>query len=156
MSAQAFADGIRALLTDDATFTDAIAALIGAAPGVLRGNVPFSAIPAGSYPCWVLEQGDGKAQTSSEGGDTFLTIGTRESSFQSDLGVALVWKNNDREIAADHREQLPKIFAQLLLRNPQPGGITAAWLEGWTPDRAALHPTQLWVATLRGLYSITA
>lgn len=156
MSAQAFADGIRALLTGDATFSAAITALIGAQPGVLRGNAPFANIPAGSYPCWVVEQGNGNAQPSSEGGDTFLTIGTREGSYQSDLGVALVWKNNDREAAADQREQLSALFAQLMLRNPQPGGITAAWLEGWTPDRGALHPTQLWVATIRGLYSITA
>jgi hypothetical protein len=156
MSAADFADGIRTLLTGDATFVAGVRDLIGASPGVIRGNPPFQTIPAGSWPCWVLDQGDGIAQAVSEEGGSFLTIGSREAQFQSDLMLALVWKNDDREAAADQRAQLPALLAQLLLRNPQPGGIVAAWLESWKPDRAALHPVQLWTASLRGLYSINA
>ena len=156
MSAEAFADGLRALLTGDATFVAAITGVLGVAPQVLRGNPPFQAIPPGSWPCWVVEQGDGGAHAVSESGGAFLTIGTGEAQFQSDVLLALVWKNDDRESAAAQRAKLPALLAQLLLRNPQPGGILAAWLQDWKPDRAALHPVQLWVATVRGIYSIEA
>jgi hypothetical protein len=156
MSAAEFANGVRSLLTDDVVFAAGVRDLIGTTPSVLRGNPPFQQIPAGQWPCWVLEQGDGNAHAVSEEGGSFLTIGAREAQFQSDLMLALVWKNDDREAAADQRAQLPALLAQLMLRNPQPGGVLAAWLEGWKPDRAALHPVQLWTATLRSIYSIEA
>lgn len=156
MSAEAFADGIRTLLTGDATFAAGVTSVLGVAPQVLRGNPPFQAIPPGSWPCWVVEQGDGQAHAVSESGGTFLTIGAREAQFQSDVLLALAWKNDDREAAADQREKLPALLAQLMLRNPRPGGILAAWLADWKPDRAALHPVQLWIATIRGIYSIEA
>ena len=156
MSAEAFANGIHDLLTGDATFAAAITGVLGTAPQILRGNPPFQAIPPGSWPCWVVEQGDGSAHAISEAGGAFLTIGASEAQYQSDVLLALAWKNDDREAAAAQRAQLPKLLAQLLLRNPQPGGILAAWLQDWKPDRAALHPVQLWIATLRGIYSIEA
>lgn len=156
MSAEAFADGVRALLTGDATFAAAVTSVIGIAPQVLRGNPPFQAIPTGMWPCWVVEQGDGTAHAVSEHGGSFLTIGAGEAQFQSDVLLALVWKNDDREAAAVQRAQLSKLLVQLLLRNPQPGGILAGWLQDWKPDRAALHPVQLFIATIRGIYSIEA
>lgn len=156
MSAEAFDDGLRALLTGDATFAAAVTGVLGTAPQVLRGNPPFQALPPGSWPCWVVEQGDGNAHAVSESSGAFLTIGAGEAQFQSDVLLALVWKNDDREVAAAQRAKLPALLAQLLLRNPQPGGILAAWLQDWKPDRAALHPVQLWIATVRGIYSIEA
>lgn len=156
MSAHAFANAVHDLLTGDAVFTAGVRDLIGGTPGVLRGNPPFQQIPAGQWPCWMIEQGDGSAHAVSEDGGSFLTIGAREAQFQSDLMLALVWKNDDREAAALQRGQLPALLAQLMLRNPQPGGVLAAWLQDWKPDRAALHPVQLWGATLRGIYSIEA
>ena len=158
MSAEAFANGIRDLLDSDQAFADGITGVIGTAPQVLRGNPPIQsiAIPGGSWPCWVVEQGDGVAHAVSEAGGAFLTIGASEAQFQSDVLLALVWKNDDREAAAVQRSRLPALLAQLLLRNPQPGGILAAWLQDWKPDRAALHPVQLFIATIRGIYSIEA
>ena|SRR5690242_18094817 len=156
MSPADFANALRALLTDDVTFAAGVRDVIGTAPCVIRGNPSFQQIPAGQWPCWVIEQGDGEANAVSEGGGSFLTIGAREAQFQSDLMLALVWKNDDREAAADQRALLPALLAQLLLRNPQPGGVLAAWLQAWKPDRAALHPVQLWTATIRGIYSIEA
>lgn len=155
MSAQAFTDGMRALLGSDATLAAAVTTLIGAQPIVLRGNQPLGQIPAGQFPCWFVDQGPGRAAPISEHGDTFITIGSSEQQFESDVLVALVWKENDRERAADQRAQLPALLTQLMLRNPQPGGIVGAWLSDWTPDRAALHPTQLWTATVHGIYAVT-
>lgn len=154
MSAADFADGMQTLLTGDATFVAGVQGVLGTMPTVLRGNPPFQQIPAGQWPCWVIEQGDGNAHAVSEAGGSFLTIGTREAQFQSDLMLALVWKNDNREAAAAQRAQLPALLARLLLRNPQPGGVLGAWLQEWKPDRAALHPAQLWTATVRGIYSI--
>ena len=71
--------------------------------------------------------------------------------FTSTLELALVWKENDRAMARDQRTRLPTLVAQLLMRNPRPGGVDA-WLESWSPDRGGLHPVQVWRATVRGEY----
>lgn len=153
--AKAFADGIAALLATDATFSAAITALLGAAiTTVLRSNLPTNQIPAGQYPCFVIEQGDGRAESTSNN-DEYQTIGLAMSSYASDLHVSLIWSDNDRANAASARAQLPTLFAQLLMRNPQPGGIDGAVLSSWMPDRGVNHPTQIWSATITGNYTIT-
>lgn len=155
MSARAFADGVADLLANDATFTAAVAAALGqSVTTVLRANTPIEQIPSGQFPCWVIEQSEGRAQSISEDGDDSMTIGGYSQSFESDLALALVWKQQDREAAADARADLPALVAQLFMRNPQPGAIVGAWLESWEPDRGALHPTQIWVANIRGQYVI--
>ncbi|MEN6538929.1 MAG: hypothetical protein ABFC67_04890 [Mizugakiibacter sp.] len=157
MSAQAFADAVAMLIMGDAAFLADMAAILGTAPSiVLRGNAPVAQIPVGQFPCWVLEQGEGTAASLSNDGGAFLTIGGAEQQFESDISLALVWKEQDREAAAQQREKLPAALARLMLRNPQPGGIACAWLQDWSPDRGVNHPTQIWVATLRGQYAITA
>ncbi|MDR3389926.1 MAG: hypothetical protein P4L92_23055 [Rudaea sp.] len=150
-----FASGIAALLTGDATFVAAIAALLGApVTTVLRGNIPVSQIPAGSYPCFVVEQGDGKAAPTANTMDS-QTIGLAMSSFESDVLVSLIWTDQNPATAAITRGKLPTPFAQLLMRNPQPGGIDGAWLGEWQPDRGVNHPTQIWRGVIAGNYTIT-
>lgn len=156
MSAAAFHDGMTALLATDATFTAAIAALLGMpVTGVLQSNVPLANIPTGSLPCWVLEQGDGQAQSlNNEGADEGLVIGHSQQQFASELHVSLVWNQNDRDTAGAQRRDLPTLLAQLMLRHPQPGGIEFALLREWQPDAGVNHPLQVWRATLVGEYTI--
>lgn len=156
MSGQAFDSAVVTLLKTDAVFLAVVLPLIGATSmHVLEANTPIAAIPAGSYPCWTVEQGDGQAQSiSNDGDDEGMTIGHTQQQFSSTLELALVWKENDRARAKSARAQLPALLAQLLLRNPQPGDIAGAWLESWQPDRGGLHPLQVWRCTIRGEYSI--
>lgn len=156
MSARNFADGVAELLVNDSTFAAAVAALIGQnVTTVLRANQPIEQIPSGKFPCWVIEQGEGRsASISNDGDDDGLTIGGYEQSFESELLVSLVWKQQDRDDAAVVRADLPELMAQLFLRNPQPGGIVGAWLDSWESDRGALHPTHIWAASLRGHFVI--
>lgn len=152
--AYAFTSGVSALLTGDAVFAAAIAALIGTpVVNVLHGNIPVAQIPVGSVPCFVIEQGDGKPTPTTEG-DEFQTIGLAMTSYASELHMSLVWIDQDRENAATTRAKLPTLFAQLFMRNPQPGGVDVAMLTGWEPDRGVNHPTQIWCPKITGNYTI--
>lgn len=156
MSARAFADGVNALLAQDTIFVAAIASLLGVPiTGVLRGNVPLVNIPTGNLPCFVIEQGDGtSASISNNGDDGGHVIGLGEQQFRSDLHVSLIWNEQDRERAASQRSDLPTLMAQLMLRNPMPGGIDFGTLTEWEPDRGVNHPLQVWRCTLTGEYAI--
>ena len=156
MSAADFDTGVVALITSDATFVNGVLALINAAAYfVLDANTPIDQIPAGSFPCFVIEQGDGATQAISNAGDEFgLTIGHGEQQFSSTLSCALIWKDQDKARAKTARKEMPTLAAQLLMRNPQPGGIAGAWLESWQPDAAVSHPLQVWRFTVRGEYTI--
>lgn len=155
MSARDFADGVADLLVNDATFAAAITALIGQnVTRVLRSNTPLQQVFNGAHPCFVIEQGDGQAASISNDGDDFLTIGGSEQHFETTLEIALCWQQQDRDAAAQTRADLPERFAQLFLRNPQPGGVFSAWLESWSPDRGGLHPNHVWAATVRGQFII--
>jgi hypothetical protein len=150
-----FADAIAALITSDATFVAALTALLGVAVStVFRANQPIAAMPANALPCFVIEQGDGKTAPTTNSQD-FQTIGLAMTSYASDLFVTLLWSDQDRDNAANARTQLPVLFAQLLMRNPQPGGIDGAVLAEWMPDRGINHPTQIWRAVIAGNYTIT-
>lgn len=155
MGVKAFTDGVRALLTDDATFSAALQAVIGQpVVTVLRANTPWEQIGANRLPCFVMEQGDGRADSWATGEDTGLTIGHTEQACASELDVVLLWNQQDRETAADQRAQLPELFVRLLLDNPQPGGVSGAWVSEWMPDQGVRHPVQCWVARIRGEYVI--
>jgi hypothetical protein len=156
VTARAFADGVRTLLGSESTFVAAMTTLLGRPlTGVQRSNVPLSNIPAGNLPCAVIEQGDGVAQSiSNDGADEGLVIGLSQQQFASDLHVAIVWSEQDRDTAADQRADLPTLFAQLFMRNPTPGGIAFAMLREWEPDRGVSHPLQVWRATLVGEYAV--
>jgi hypothetical protein len=155
MGVKAFTDGIAALLVTDASFTAAISALIGTpVTRVLRANTPWEQIGAAQLPCFVIEQSPGKASPWATGDASGMTIGHSQQQFESELDVCLLWNTQDREAAADQRAQLPDLFASLLMRNPQPGGIDAAWLQEWLPDQGIRHPLQCWVARIRAEYVI--
>lgn len=150
MGVKAYTDAIAALLVSDATFTAAITALIGTpVTRVIRANTPWEQIGASQLPCFVMEQSPGKASPWGTGDATGLTIGHAEQLFESELDICLLWNAQDREVGADQRAQLPDIFANLMLNNPQPGGVNAAWLQEWVPDQGIRHPLQCWVGRIR-------
>ena len=150
-----FASGIAALLAGDTTFNAAITAILGAPVStVLRGNMQISQIPAASFPCFVVEQGDGKAAPTTETQE-FQTIGLAMTSFASDVYVSLIWMEQDPAVGAVEGARLRTPFAQVLMRQPQPGGIDGAYLGEWQPDRGVNHPTQVWRAVISGNYTIT-
>lgn len=157
MSAAAFANGVIALLQGDAIFQAEIEALIGEpVVRVLKSNQPVASIPNDQLPCFVIEQGDGGAASlSNEGSDTDgLVIGGYRQGFESQVDIALVWRNTDRDAAFDQRGTLPVLFVQLFLRNPQPGGIAHARVQTWAPDQSLNHPRHVLAVTLTGAYAI--
>lgn len=155
MGVKAFTDALRSLLTEEATFAAAVAALIGKpVVRVLRSNTPWEQIGVAQLPCFVIEQGDGQASGWGTGDDSGMVIGHSGQGFTSELDVCLLWTEQDRDTAADQRAQLPEIVAQLLLRNPQPGGVNGAWLQEWTPDQGVRHPMQCWACRIRANYEI--
>jgi hypothetical protein len=150
-----FADGVAALLTGDATFTAALAGLIGApVTNVLRSNQQLQQIQDGLIPCHIIEQGDGEPAATTNGDAYPQTIGLSQRTFGSELYAVLVWIDQDRDNAARTRAKLPALYAQLFMRNPQPGGIDTAELVGWQPDRGMNHPRQVWRAVIRGEYTV--
>lgn len=155
MGVEAFTDAMRVLLTTEPAFVAALEACMGSTVNkVLRANTPWASINAAQLPCFVLEQGDGQASSWAGGDDSGLTIGHRQQAFASALDVCVLWNQADRDTAATQRAQLPDIFARLLLRNPQPGGISGAWLQQWVPDQGVMHPRHCWVARIHAEYVI--
>lgn len=151
MGIKAFTDGVRVLLTGDATFQVALQSVIGQAViNVLRSNTPWAEIQAQQLPCFVIEQGDGAEGSNSNNEDAGEVIGNDQQQFHNELQIALLWNERDRDTAADARAQLPDLFAQLFMRNPQPGGCDGAKLTGWSPDQGIRHPRQTFVAFVRG------
>lgn len=151
-----FAEGVAALLVNDATFVAAITALLGAAvTNVLRSNQPLAQIPDAYLPCFVIEQGDGAGASPTSDGNWQQTIGLSQKTFGSELFVVMLWTDNDRDNAAKTRAKLPTLFAQLFMRNPQPGAIDEATLTGWQPDRGVNFPRQVWRATIGGEYTVS-
>lgn len=153
MTTRTFNLGMRQILQSDAIFVAAITALLGRAPTLIKANVPIESIPASALPVVVIEQGDGESHPIGDS-DHELTIGNYTQGFRQDLHVALIWMQQDTDIAADQRAALPEIFVQLMRNNPQPGGVTNAWVQGWVPDRSGNHPTQVWGATIRAEYEM--
>lgn len=157
MSADAFANGVATLLATDVTLQTELALLLGASvTRVIRGNVPVQSIPSDQWPCWIVEHANGKAESITQGGGDAdgLVIGGSRQSFASELDIALLWNEADRDRAFAQRGRLPTLLAQLLLRNPSPGGTSLAFLRSWQPDQAIHHPQHLWQCVLQGEYVI--
>lgn len=162
MSAENFATGLITLMgglpelgqAPDGDFIAAFTALLGSPPTVVLTNRPAAEINAEQLPAIVIAQADGEARSISEGGDAFLVIGGTEQSFESSVSLDIVWREQDHDAAFIQITRLPELFAQFLLRNPQPGGIAGAWLQAWGNDRGTHHPTQRWGCELRGQYVI--
>jgi hypothetical protein len=157
MGVKDFTDGVHDLLAGgDAQFAGDIQQLLGVpVTRVLRANTPWAQIGANLLPCFVMEQAPGHASGWGTGEESGLVIGHSSQGFESELDVCVLWQQQDREVAADQRAQLPEIFVRLFLRNPQPGGINGAWVQEWMPDQGVSHPTQCWAARIRGNYEIT-
>lgn len=143
-------DAIKLLLSTEATFTAAIAALgLGSAgensvPQITVSNRELQSFPVDSFPSWVMVPGDGEAQSISNGGGEFLSVGGGEQTFRVELETALIWHQQDFEAAYVQRRDLPVLLAQLLMRNQGViGGAEACWLERWQNDRSARHPVQV-------------
>lgn len=155
MGVKSFTDAVTTLLAGDATFAGEIEALIGApVTRVIRGNRPWEQIGAALLPCFVIEQSPGKTSGWGTGDENGLVIGHSSQDFSSELDIALLWHEQDREHAADQRAQLPELFARLLLRNSQPGAVNGAWLQEWIPDQGVRHPVQCFVARIQADYPI--
>ena len=154
MGLKAFSDAVADLLMNEAMFVDEITALIGSAPkSVLRANTPWERLAGHALPCFVIEQGDGKGGSNSNQADAGQVIGHQEQQFSSELMIALLWNEQDRDTAGVQRTELPGIFARLFLRNPVPGNCDGAWLDQWIPDRGVQHPRQTFVAKVHGEYT---
>lgn len=155
MGLKSFTDAVCTLLTTEQPFVAEIEALLGTTVSrVIRGNRPWEQIGAAMLPCYVVEQSPGKTSGWGTGDENGLVIGHSSQDFTSELDVAVLWHAYDREVAADQRAQLPELFARLLLRNPQPGGVNGAWLQEWIPDQGVRHPVQCFVARLQADYPI--
>ncbi len=154
MTQAAFTTGIVSLL-NEATFDAAVRALLpaGAVTGaipVLLGNRRVEQI-ASQYPaCWVVEQGDGRVSPIAD--ETGLTIGGALQQFEGAILISLVWIEQEPAAAVTAKQALPTLVTQLLLRNPQPGGISGAWLDTWQSDRGGNAPVQVWGASIAGTY----
>jgi hypothetical protein len=156
LSAKLLADGVATLLATDPTFQAALTTLLGfPVTRVLRSNIPWDQIPTDQWPCFILEHGPGASGSITNSGDDTdgLTIGATRQGFGSELDVALLWAQADRETAFDQRSQLPTLFAQLFMRNPEPGGVPC-YLQNWVPDQGINHPKHIWNATLSAAYAI--
>lgn len=157
MGVKTFTDAIGALLIGDAAFTTAVQQALGLQAPIarlIRGNVPWDQISAAMLPCFLIEQGDGKTSDWGTGESSGMVIGQSQQDYASDLDVCVLWYQQDRELAADQRALLPDLFAQLLLRNPMPGSVNAAWLSEWMPDQGVRHPLQCWVGRIHADYTI--
>lgn len=154
MSAVGFHGAVAVLLATDVTLQSDLAELLGTSvTRVLAANQSWASIPADSYPCWVIEQGEGRAASITNDGGDSLVIGGGWQSFESDLDIALIWSEPDRERAATQRASLPALLAQLFLRNPMPG-VSQAWLQRWSPDQGINHPRQVWTCSVTGQYRV--
>lgn len=150
-----YRDAVASLLTTDPVFVAAVAALVGQpVTNVYRSNRPIDQIPAGMYPCWVIEAGDGRAASITNDTVQYQTIGLSMQTGLMELHVVLVWMDQDRERAADTRLELPYLLTQLMLQNPQPGGCDQCEFQEWQPDTGINHPTQVWRAKLVSAHTV--
>lgn len=148
-------DAIDTLLSTEATFVAAIQAIALAStstqaipvpetPGVLHGFRPFRSIGQEHYPTWVLEPGDDQSIEEA--------IGSCHQGFETEVLLALVWHQQDPELAYAQRLQLLDEVVRLFLRNPTPGGIADVRVDACGNDRQANHPTH--VVTFRLLADV--
>lgn len=158
MSAYDFAAALKADLTADIVLASDLATYFSAPNGwtAIVGNRPTAQIPANQRPCWVIDYQAGSAQPlDNEDGDEGLVIGNAQQSFRAEIGLSLVWTENDRDQAALQRGKLEEIVVRYMLRNPRLGGVVSAWLLGWDSDAGTAHPNHIWAGTLAAEYVIS-
>ncbi len=151
------------LLEADPEFTAAMRALgLGlrgeaVVPKVIRGNKPFAQLQQQDYPCWVTDRGDSTGSShNADGGDSDgLVLGSTQQDWNTEIGLALVWHQQDFDTALDQRDGVHPALVRLLLRNPDLQDTCAlAYVAGEMTDRATRHPTQSIAFELRVLHTI--
>lgn len=158
MSAYDFATALAADLLDDTVLGSDLATYFSAPDGfkTFVGNRPVAQIPEHQRPCWVIDYQAGNAQPlDNEEGDEGLVIGNAQQSFRAEIGLSLVWTEQDRDQAALQRGKLETIVTRYMLRNPQLGGVVSVWLAGWDSDAGTAHPNHIWAGTLAAEYVIS-
>lgn len=129
------------LLRTEVTFVADLQALslgssgAAATPKVLHGFRPVRSIGQEHYPCWVMEPGDDQSVEEA--------IGSCHQGFETEIIIALVWHQQDPEIAYQQRLSLLDDVVRLFLRNPTPGGIADVRVDACGNDRQANHPTHI-------------
>lgn len=129
------------LLRTEAAFVADLQALslgssgAAATPKVLHGFRPVRSIGQEHYPCWVMEPGDDQSVEEA--------IGSCHQGFETEIIIALVWHQQDPEIAYQQRLSLLDDVVRLFLRNPTPGGIADVRVDACGNDRQANHPTHI-------------
>lgn len=138
------------LLLTDAEFLADMAALSlqtsgpDAAPDeVFKGFRPIASLGQEHYPCWVIESGDDQSVEEA--------IGSCHQGFETELLLALVWHQQDRDTAVDQRDGLLPALVHLFLRNPAPADCGIR-VDARGNDRSANHPTH--IATFRLLADV--
>lgn len=150
------------LLTTDADFSADMEALgLGArgaavVPQVIKGNKPFAQLQQKDYPCWVTDRGNAQGASNSYDGDPAgLVLNNTQQDWQTDIGLALVWHQQDFDKSLDQRDGIQPALVRLLLRNP---GLhdtcQLAWVSGELSDRSASAPTHCIAFELRIQHTI--
>lgn len=122
----------------------------GAAPIVIKGNVPFARIPANKWPALVFEIGAGSNE---------LEVPNHSQNPKVELPFSLIWKNQDPAGAYDQRTALIDMMITAVLRNPtlDTGGgdaVGGCWIKDFDTDRGAHHPVQVLQFTAEAFYQI--
>lgn len=149
---------LHALLTTDATFTAAIAALklgsMGAevVPKVRSGNRPFAQIDQREYPVWIddagPQQGAGFGNLASD--PYGLVVNSTQQDWLGDIELSLVWHQQDHANAVAQTDALLPLLVRLLLRHPDLSGTCAlAMVVAADSSQGERHPTHAWRATVR-------
>lgn len=151
------------LLETDAEFTAALRALgLGmrgeaVVPKVIRGNKPFAQLQQQDYPCWVTDRGDSAGGSHNvDGGDgNGLVLASTQQDWSTEIGLALVWHQQNFATALNQRDGVQPALVRLLLRNPDlQDTCQLAFVAGEMSDRASRHPTQSIAFELRVLHTI--
>lgn len=153
---------IVALLTTDASFTAELVLALGAG-GVGLPSLPTTIVSPRPLddirqlgndvlPCWIVEPINlqaGPIPGLSE--DPYgLVISGMHQAFKAEIGVGLVWNNEDRDAAQLQRMRLPDLLTRLFLRIPDAGvaGVQVCCVTDTEGDQGLNHPHQNFKAVL--------
>ncbi len=135
-------DAIAALLLNEPTLLTELAALGLGSNGqaiaptkVLKSLRPFKSLGQEHFPCWIIEAGDDQSVEEAVGGC--------HQGFETEVLLALMWHQQDNDIAFNQRVDVPGALTRLFLRNPMPGGIASVHVDAVGKDRSANHPTHV-------------
>jgi hypothetical protein len=150
------------LLTTDPEFVaDMMALKLGSkgeavVPRTIKGNKPFAQLQQRDYPCWVTDRGNSGGASGSEYGDPDgLVLNSTQQDWRTDIGLALVWHQQDFGVSLDQRDGIHPALVRLLLRNPDlQDTCSLAWVVGELSDRQATAPTHAIAFEIRVQHTI--